>query len=225
MGLKAVAFVGGEATDITVGTTTITGGTNTRVLFDDNGVIGESAGLTYVKASGLLSSTQHAIGSALLTGPSTNVLGIGGSTSSFPAIKRSTVSIAFRLADDSADTSISASAIVLSGAGLLFSGTGGLNTPSDGVFKFNDNAGTSFGRLQLGGTTSSFPAIKRNSAAINFRLADDSADAAITCAGLVASGVASLTNASVSMTNLPAADPHVVGRLYTTAGAVFVSAG
>lgn len=48
---------GGSATDITVGVTTITGGTNTRVLFDDSGVLGESAGLTYVKGTGTLSAT------------------------------------------------------------------------------------------------------------------------------------------------------------------------
>jgi hypothetical protein len=36
--------------------------------------------------------------------------------------------------------------------------------------------------LSLGGTTSAFPAIKRNGAAINFRLADNSADATITAA-------------------------------------------
>jgi hypothetical protein len=42
-----------------------------------------------------------------------------------------------------------------------------------------DSNGTSFGRLQLGGTTSSFPAIKRNGTAIDFRLADDSGFATI----------------------------------------------
>ena len=42
--------------------------------------------------------------------------------------------------------------------------------------------------LCLGGTTSSFPAIKRNAAAINLRLADDSADAALTCGAITASG-------------------------------------
>ena len=47
--------------------------------------------------------------------------------------------------------------------------------PSDGVLLLQDNANTSFGRLQLGGTTSSFPSIKRNGAAIEFRVADDSA--------------------------------------------------
>lgn len=42
--------------------------------------------------------------------------------------------------------------------------------------------------LQFNGTTSSFPAIKRSSATLAFRLADDSADAAITTAGITASG-------------------------------------
>lgn len=52
--LKGVTSGGGG---ITPGTTVITAGTNTRVLFDDNGVVGESAGLTYVKASGTLTGT------------------------------------------------------------------------------------------------------------------------------------------------------------------------
>jgi hypothetical protein len=49
-----------------------------------------------------------------------------------------------------------------------------IDSASDGVVRITDNATTSFNRLQLGGTTSSFPAIKRNGAAIDFRLADDS---------------------------------------------------
>lgn len=49
-----------------------------------------------------------------------------------------------------------------------------IKSPSDGVISLFNNAENSFNRLQLGGTTSSFPAIKRNGAAIDFRLADDS---------------------------------------------------
>lgn len=71
---------------------------------------------------------------------------------------------------------------------LLFSGNGGLFCASDGVFNFRDVAQTSFGRLQFGGTTSSFPAIKRSSATLAFRLADDSADCAITAGAITASG-------------------------------------
>lgn len=41
---------------ITVGTTTITGGTDTRVLFNDGGFVGEDAGLTFNKTTDILSS-------------------------------------------------------------------------------------------------------------------------------------------------------------------------
>lgn len=45
---------------------------------------------------------------------------------------------------------------------------------SDGVLRIADNAGTSFDRLQLGRTDNTAPAIKRNNAEIQIRLADDS---------------------------------------------------
>ena len=50
----------------------------------------------------------------------------------------------------------------------------------DGNIVLANSAVTGFGLLQLGGTTSSFPAIKRNGAAIDFRLADDSGYSEIT---------------------------------------------
>jgi hypothetical protein len=58
---------------------------------------------------------------------------------------------------------------------FYFNSRGGLRAPSNGVFTLLNTAETDFSRLQFGGTTSSFPAIKRNGAAIDFRLADDSA--------------------------------------------------
>jgi hypothetical protein len=54
----------------------------------------------------------------------------------------------------------------------------------DGRFVFYNNAENNFDRLQLGGTTNAFPAIKRNGAAIDFRLADDSASCGINAASL-----------------------------------------
>jgi len=42
---------GGGASGLTVGTTTITSGTNTRVLFNDSGVVGEDSGFTFTKAT------------------------------------------------------------------------------------------------------------------------------------------------------------------------------
>jgi hypothetical protein len=55
---------------------------------------------------------------------------------------------------------------------------------SDGVIALQNNASTDFGRLQFGGTTSSFPALKRSSASLIVRLADDTANAALESASL-----------------------------------------
>ena len=46
---------------------------------------------------------------------------------------------------------------------------------SSGVASLVDTSGSDFGRLQFGGTTSSYPALKRNSTALETKLADDSA--------------------------------------------------
>lgn len=54
-----------------------------------------------------------------------------------------------------------------------------ITSPSDGNIVISNQASNDFSKLQFGGTTSSFPSIKRNATAINFRLADDSADASI----------------------------------------------
>lgn len=55
------------------------------------------------------------------------------------------------------------------------SSRGKITAPSDGVITLLDNAGTAFSRLQFGGTTTSFPALKRSSAGLECRLGDDSA--------------------------------------------------
>jgi len=49
-----------------------------------------------------------------------------------------------------------------------------LGSSADGIIRITNNAETDFNRLQFGGTTSSFPAIKRSSQNLQFRLADDS---------------------------------------------------
>ena len=54
---------------------------------------------------------------------------------------------------------------------------------------FSNNAGTDFSRLQFGGTTSSFPCLKRTSNGLQVRLADDSALSSIE-AQLVTAGAA-----------------------------------
>jgi hypothetical protein len=51
---------------------------------------------------------------------------------------------------------------------------------TDGHFLVTDNAGTSFGRMMFGGTTSSYPALKRSTTILEARLADDSAYTSVT---------------------------------------------
>jgi hypothetical protein len=54
-----------------------------------------------------------------------------------------------------------------------------LANSSNGVINLTNQAGSDFGRLQFGGTTSSFPALKRSTTYLQSRLADDSAFAPI----------------------------------------------
>ena len=91
---------------------------------------------------------------------------------------------------------IIANAAVFAGAARVgassqfyWNGRAQMFSPADGIIQLMNAANTDFTRLQFGGTTSSFPSIKRNAAALNFRLADDSGDAAISTAGITASGL------------------------------------
>lgn len=80
---------------------------------------------------------------------------------------------------------------MLAGTGGYLGWTGSrsrLYSSTDGNITLRDSAGTSFGALQFGGTTSSFPAWKRNGAAFDARLADESGYASITVSNLTVSG-------------------------------------
>jgi hypothetical protein len=55
---------------------------------------------------------------------------------------------------------------------------------ADGSFQMLNNNGNDFGRLQFGGTTSSFPALKRSGTSLIVRLADDTANAPLESASV-----------------------------------------
>lgn len=70
-------------------------------------------------------------------------------------------------------------ASALGGNGGVYFGTAGSNgsqvqSTGVGVIAVGNYAGNDFSRLQFGGTTSSFPALKRSSTTLQARLADDS---------------------------------------------------
>jgi hypothetical protein len=54
-----------------------------------------------------------------------------------------------------------------------------ISSPADGNILLQNSTASTFGLLLCGGTTASFPAIKRNAAALQFRLANDSGFCAI----------------------------------------------
>ena len=54
-----------------------------------------------------------------------------------------------------------------------------LSSPADSIITLVNNGNNNFDRLQFGGTTSSFPALKRSSTTLQARLADDSGFASV----------------------------------------------
>jgi hypothetical protein len=107
---------------------------------------------------------------------------------------------------------------------------------TDGVIKLSNYAGNDFNRLQLGGTTSAFPAIKRNGTGIDIRLADDSGFAPLAAAklellatavtgvreNLLKCTVSDSGNDAFYMANATVADgsfvPGFIGAVFSSAG-------
>lgn len=117
-------------------------------------------------------------------------LQFGGTSASFPAWKRTGSGLDARLADDSAYTSVRAS---------LFWFTNGsyINDLADGVISLRNGTGNDFNRLTFGGSSSSFPALKRSGTTLAARLADDSADAPFTAASFSVTATSSMGGASL----------------------------
>jgi hypothetical protein len=68
---------------------------------------------------------------------------------------------------------------------MAFSGRIRIKSPSTNAIMFQDSTETSASNLILGLQTSAFPMIKRNGAAIDFRLADDSGYCAVTAQSFI----------------------------------------
>jgi hypothetical protein len=79
-----------------------------------------------------------------------------------------------------------AGVLVGSNSVLGWSARSRMVSASNGVIAIYNDTETDFGRLQFGGTTSSFPALKRDATALKVRLADDSTDAPLTAAAITA---------------------------------------
>lgn len=70
---------------------------------------------------------------------------------------------------------------------LMLTSNGQIRGTSGNITLSDHASGTNFNLLRFGGTSSSYPAIKRSSTTLSLRLADDSADAALICGAITAS--------------------------------------
>jgi hypothetical protein len=195
---RALEFQTDGTTRLTIATTglvTVNGG---NLVLGETGVLrtryinngNNSLSMFDFVADGTGTATFAVSGSAPL-------MRFGGTTSSFPAIKRSTTALEVRLADDSAYTTFSCasfnaySGITLRGSTentrrLAWNGVGQIRVQSDGVFTIMNDAGTDFNRLQFGGTDATYPALKRSTTFLQARLADDSAACGFSAANVQA---------------------------------------
>ena len=73
-----------------------------------------------------------------------------------------------------------------SGTFMIFGSNGRIGASGNGTFVLYNDATTDFGRLQFGGATSSFPALKRSTTSLEVKLADDSAYGAFQAAAITA---------------------------------------
>ena len=104
-------------------------------------------------------------------------------------------------------------------AGFTIKDRSKFTSNTDGQWTLTNNAYTSFGLLQFGGTTAAFPAIKRNGVALAVRLADDSADASVSVASLIAS--ATIKGGTYTVATLPSSSTSGANaRAYVTDSSV-----
>ena len=101
---------------------------------------------------------------------------------------------------DASQNALFAGDVATANAKAFYWGTRSVMTsPSDGVIRLANSAGTDFTRLQFGGTTASFPALRRVGTALGVRLADDSGDGGFTAGTIVASSCVNISGAAASV--------------------------
>ncbi len=180
--------------DVATGQVLVSGGVNTAPAY--------SATPTVSRVT--LTAGTTAVSAPVITGTQTwNAGGVSfiGTTLAFPETASAAGSRYFQILGGAAGTTdefyVTNQGYAFVGADFVASATGKfrfgnsgarIQSPSDGVIYLSNAAENSFTRLQLGGTTSSFPAIKRNSGGLEAVLADDSAFTSIKSSSEITSG-------------------------------------
>lgn len=186
-----------SSSGLTVGTTTIASGTTGRGLYDNGGVLGE------------FTNTGTGTVQVLQNSPTLITPVIGAATGTSLTLT---------------NTGLTISAV--GGNGFRTSGGGFFIFKSDGVATLSDNSDASWGRLQFGGTTSSYPALKRSTTSLQVRLADDSGDGGFSTGALTATGTLSITdgaNKSVGVATLVGGTVTVSNTRVTASSRIFLT--
>ena len=184
---------------------TLTGATNANLINGSGYSLTGADAHSLLDYSGTLNTTGNADVIALRItdtshGGGTRLLnlyaGAGGSTSKFSVTPLGAVTAASGVVAASFGTASDAGGYLQFGSKAYISGSA-----TDGAITLLDNGGTGNVRFQFGGTTSSFPAIKRNGAGIDLRLADDSAYASVTAQQFTANANITFSGATQANTN------------------------
>lgn len=147
-----------------------------------------SAGAFYWGSrSGIYSPANGNIQLTNAAGSDFNMLQFGLTSNLAPAWRRNTTVLEAVLADASAYTTVRALHYINEAGGdYYWQGRSKIGAPADGQITLSNNAKTDFSRLNLGGVTAAFVALKRNGAGVDIRNGDDTAFGAL--AFTVASG-------------------------------------
>lgn len=105
--------------------------------------------------------------------------------------------------------------------GIFWASRSAIQSSADGSITLTNNNATSFTSLLFGGTTSSFPALKRSSATLITRLADDSADATHQVGQIIVSGIAT----DAAHTDSTVCQDTTTHQFYAGSGALGVCLG
>lgn len=100
---------------------------------------------------------------------------------------------------------------------IFFTNRSAFMSPADGIMLVQNQAGTDFTRLQLGGTTSAFPAVKRFGNASALRLADDTVPVFSALTACAAGGEGAMVPVSDSTTQIWGATITGGGALHALA--------
>lgn len=195
-----------------------TGG-NGFYLTNSNSSVIQSAGSTSLVIAGGASVT--------LTGGTGNMtLTAGTGNSRTMALQTTTsggVATTFLSADDSQNSLFGGNAQIPSTGLFFFANRSVIRSSADGILVLHNNAQNSFDRLNFGGITNAFPAIKRSSAVLQARLADDSAYADMDADDFTAQTGGFITQTIGKTLSVKSGSNAKAGTFTLTAGAATVA--